>query len=177
MNDALIKKYTPTLEGFYGIDQQGINDFRAGKISGPDLTEINKKNVATIKKIIAETGFPTITRTSKRAYKAAVLIVLHSGDVELLEQSVTTLLKADADSIERKDIGYMVDKSRIAQNRPQLYGTQYRKEANGDMHFHEIENPVDLEQRRAEMGMESFEEYKKLVFSTLSEEERKKFPH
>jgi len=167
MDIPLIKKYTLTLEAIMETDQQAIRDFRAGKITADNLTEINRKNVVTVKKIISEIGFPTINLTSQNAYKAAVLVVLHSGDLEFLNQSISDLHKADTASIEKRDIAYMIDKTRLIQKLPQLYGTQYNIDKDGILKFIEIENPEDLEKRRAEYDMESFEEYKKIVDESL----------
>lgn len=167
MNSALIKKDTLTIEAIMETDQQAIKDFKAGKITASNLMEINKKNVDTVKKIISEIGFPTINLTSQKAYKAAVLVVLHSGDIEFLNQSITNLQKADPISIQKRDIAYMIDKARVIQKLPQLYGTQYHIDKDGVMKYIDIEKPEDLEKRREEYGMESFEEYKKIVERSL----------
>lgn len=86
-----MKKNTLKLETIMEIDQQAIKDFRAGKIIISEHVEINKTNVEVVKKIISEIGFSTINLTSQKAYKAAVLVVLHSGDLEFLNQSVYSM--------------------------------------------------------------------------------------
>ena len=159
----LIKRNTLTLENIIETDQQAIKDFRAGKITASILQEINRKNVTIVKKIITEIGFPTIHLTSQKAYKAAVLVILHSGDLEFLNQSIKNLQDIDPLSIQKRDIAYMIDKVRVIQKLPQLYGTQYTISKDGVLVYIEIEKPEDLEKRRAEYGMESFEEYKKIV--------------
>jgi hypothetical protein len=167
MDTSQIKKYTQTLEVIMETDQQAIKDFGAGTIAASDLTEINRKNVGIVKKIISEIGFPLINLTSQKAYKAAVLVVLHSGDLEFLNQSIKDLQNADPVSIQKRDIAYMIDKARVIRKLPQLYGTQYNIDKDGVMKYIDIEKPDDLEKRRAEYGMESFEEYKKVVEQSL----------
>ncbi|MFA6314753.1 MAG: DUF6624 domain-containing protein [Candidatus Paceibacterota bacterium] len=167
MDTALRKRNTLTLETIMETDQQAIKDFRAGEITASDLTEINRKNVTIVKKIITEIGFPTINLTSQKAYKAAVLVVLHSGDIDFLSESIKNLQNSDPTSIQKRDIAYMIDKSRVIQKLPQLYGTQYNIDNDGVLKYIEIEKPEDLEKRRAEYGMESFEEYKKIVEKSL----------
>lgn len=163
MDTALIKKHTLTLETIIETDQQAIKDFRAGKITASYLTKINRENATIVKKIIAEIGFPTINLTSQKAYKAAVLVALHSGDVDFLNESIRNLHNTDPISIQKRDIAYMIDKARVIQKLPQLYGTQYNIDDDGVLKYIEIEKPEDLEKRRAEYGMESFGEYKKTV--------------
>jgi hypothetical protein len=167
MNNDLIKKYTVDLEKIHDIDQRAIKDFESGKISTPELTKININNVNTIKDIIGEIGFPTIQLTSEKAYRTTVLVILHSGDLELLNNSIKTMENMDASSIQRKDIPYMIDKSRVIQGRPQLYGTQYKIDKDGIFEFIEIENPEELEKRRALYGMESFTKYRKTIEQNL----------
>jgi len=152
-----------TLEAIFEVDQQAIRDFRAGRINEAGLAQVNKEHVDIIRRIISRAGFPTIDSTSRKAYKAAVLIVLHSDDLELLNQSIQALTNAQPASIEKKDIGYMVDKARLAQNLPQVYGTQYKIGPSGAVEFIEIEDPADLDKRRAELGMGSFSEYRKMA--------------
>lgn len=168
MNKSPIKKHTLALEAIMETDQQAIKDFKAGKISTSDLIEINKKNVDTIKIIISEIGFPLITLTSQKAYKAAVLVVLHSEDFEFLNQSIKFLQNANPISIQRRDIAYMIDKIRLLQKLPQLYGTQYYIDKDGVIKYVDIEKPEELEKRRKEYDMESFEEYQNTVKQSLS---------
>ena len=94
-------------------------------------------------------------------------MILHSGDLEFMDQSIKNLQNADPISIQKKDIAYMIDKTRVIQKLPQLYGTQYNIDKDGVLKYIDIEKPEDLEKRRAEYGMESFEEYKKIVEQSL----------
>ncbi len=167
MNNNLIKKFTSDLERIQNIDQQATKDFKAGKISASELTKINTDNVYFVKKVIAEIGFPTIHLTSEKAYRATVLVILHSGDLELLNSSIKTLENDKSGSIKKRDIAYMIDKARVTQSMPQLFGTQYKIDKDGNFEFIEIENPKELEKRRAEYGMESFVEYKKTVEKSI----------
>ena len=167
MNNPLFKQYTHILEEIKIADQQAIKDFRNEKIDSGKLISINNGNLSTVKKIISEIGLPTIPNTSHEAYKSMILIALHSGDVIFLKEILKRLQNEDSTAIDRRDIAYITDKMRVIQNQLQLYGTQYRIEANGNMYYIEIEDPEKLEQRRRELGMESFEEYKKTVEQSL----------
>jgi hypothetical protein len=169
MKKSLNNEDTVTLETMMETDQQAIKDYRSGKITASDLTEINRKNVISVKKIITEIGFPTINLTSRKAYRGAVLVILHSGDLEFMDQSIKNLQNANPISIQKKDIAYMIDKTRVIQKLPQLYGTQYNIDKDGVLKYIDIEKPEDLEKRRAEYGMESFEEYKKIVEKSLQD--------
>ena len=156
-------KHIHTLEEIKIADQQAIKDFRNKKIDSDRLISINNKNLNTVKKIITEIGLPTISNTSYEAYKSVILVALHSGDAKFLKEILEQLQSVNPSTIERRDIAYITDKMRVIENQPQLYGTQYKIDPNGNVNYIEIEDVENLEQRRRELGMESFEEYKKMV--------------
>ena len=153
------------LEAMREADQQAIRDFRAGKIPSGELGRITRTHVAALKEIIRSYGFPTIPETSANAYKAAVLIALHSEDIDLMKQLENFLESATADSVEKSDLAYVADKIRIFEGRPQLYGTQFKKKPDGTIEFLPIENPSAIDERRQKIGLESFESYKKKIAS------------
>lgn len=163
MNPENIKKNTTILESIIDTDQQGIKDFKAGKISSQELRNLNKNHTEIVKNVIKEIGFPTIKLTSQKAYKAAILVVLHSEDIDFLNTVIDLLQKTEKGSIEKRDIAYMIDKVKVIQNLPQVYGTQYRIDSSKNVTFIEISDPENLESRRQDMEMESFEEYKKKI--------------
>ena len=55
-------------------------------------------------------------------------------------------------------IAYLTDRILVKENKGQIYGTQFSK----DNHY-PIFDENDLDKRRAEMGLGSFEEYSKLM--------------
>ncbi len=159
VNDSIIHK----LESILDADQNAIKRFKSGHITTQELNDSTKKHILTLKEIIAEIGFPTISNTSKNAYKAAVMTILHSGDLDLLNESINSLEVAPAGSIERRDIGYMIDKAQILKNMPQIYGTQYKVDRAGKISFIPILEEENIDARRRELDMEPWAEYKKQV--------------
>ncbi|MEV7801528.1 DUF6624 domain-containing protein [Microbispora sp. NPDC088329] len=55
-------------------------------------------------------------------------------------------------------LAYLEDRMRVNSGRPQLYGTQMFDDGNG-FRPHPIENPEQLDDRRAAVGLEPFETY------------------
>lgn len=158
MNTNAIKIF----EDIFYFDQQAIKDFRAGKIRVEDLVEAQRENSEKIKDLIKEQGFPFINISSEKAYKAAFLSIQHSDDIKLIEQTAELFSgKTDAEIV-RGDMAYLIDRARIFQNQPQVYGTQFKK-IDGQIEFFEIEDIKNLDTRRKNLGMTSFEEYKKMI--------------
>jgi len=155
------KEITHILELVYKNDQQAIRDFRAGKIDAVKLKSINLENIRILQEILKNSDFPTINRTSHLAYKAAILVTLHSGDLKLLNTVIDFIQKVPKPEVEKSDIAFLIDKSRILKNLPQLYGTQFKKRVDGVIEFIEIEDLNNIDKRRAELDMEPFESYRK----------------
>ncbi|OHA41935.1 MAG: hypothetical protein A3H68_02400 [Candidatus Taylorbacteria bacterium RIFCSPLOWO2_02_FULL_46_40] len=158
-----IKKDSDLLESVLDADQRSTNDFKRKIISKDGLVYINKKHLAIVKEITGKYGVGEVAKYSQKAYKCVIVIALHSGDVEFLK-SLTKELQNTTDSyVERRDIAFLTDKLKILQNRPQMYGTQYKIKKDGVVDFIDIERPDEVDRRREKLGMESFEEYRKMI--------------
>jgi hypothetical protein len=152
---------TKKLEELFDTDQENIKLFRDGKISTDELIKRQNDGAETIKEVISEEGFPFIKNSSEKAYNAAFLMIQHSSDMELM-MSTIDMFRDNEDSIIKPHLAYLIDRVRVIEEKPQLYGTQY-KNINGEIEFFEIEDLDNIEQRRKEMEMESFEDYKKKI--------------
>lgn len=163
MKKVLSKKTTKILESLLSEDQENLKKYRAGLISGQELEKANKQRTNILKNLINRYGFPTIIISSRKAYKTAVVIVLHSGNIFLLKKCINILKQASPDEVDKSDIAFMIDKKLVLEKRPQLYGTQYKKKQKGSVKFLKIKDPKNLDRRRRLLGMQSFKNYKKLV--------------
>ena len=66
----------------------------------------------------------------------------------------------DANDASRGDLAYLIDRVRVAKNQPQLYGTQLGADENGELAPRTpIEDPNNVDSRRAEMGLSTLAEY------------------
>ncbi len=155
------------LESILEADQKAIRDFKAGLISGDDLTSINEGHAQAVRTFVSQYDFPTKSNASEKAYKAAVLVVLHSGDVSMLDASIAAISEASSDQVDRKDIAFMTDRRLVLQGKPQRYGTQYMVGPDGAIDFIEIEDRSGLDARREELGMGPFAQYERYVRGML----------
>ena len=163
MKKVLPKKTIKILESLLSEDQDNLKKYRAGLISGQELEKANNRRVDILKNLINKHGFPTITTSSRKAYKTAVVITLHSGNIPLLNKSINVLTQASQNEVDKGDIAFMIDKKLVIKKRPQLYGTQFKRMKNSTVEFLKIEDQKNLNRRRKALGMSSFERYKKLV--------------
>jgi len=126
-----------------------------------ELTPIDQANQEALLKMLPEEGWFTISRYGKDGSEAAFMIVQH-GNVELWRRFVPVLEPLAArGEVKGAEYALMFDRLAIFENRPQRYGSQMRCE-NGKRAPYPIEEPGQLDVRRAKLGMIPYASYLKL---------------
>jgi len=122
------------------------------------IHEVDSANLIALEQLIAERGFPTLSKLGYKCCDHAALIAQHSPPDYLhwfLEQAQVA---ADSGDFIRSWIAYMTDRDLDHQNKPQLYGTQglTRDGLTGMYLIKDIEH---LNERRRNMDLEPIEDY------------------
>lgn len=118
---------------------------------------IDRENTEFLERIIEEKGWPTISMVGEDASQAAWLLIQHADHKPELQARCLELLKSlPADEIRQANVAYLEDRVRVSQDRPQLYGTQFKR-IDGNLEPYSIEDIDTLDERRALMGLETFE--------------------
>lgn len=143
-------------------DQEIIKKYSLGLISREEIIKNTENNKQTLGSIIKKYGFPTKIKTSQKAYKSATIVTLHCGDVNFMNSFLTEMRNQSEKDIDKADIGYLTDKINILKKLPQIYGTQYMKK-DDKISFMPVEDIENIDKRRKELGMETWEEYKKKI--------------
>lgn len=129
------------------------------KCSMETLEKVDKPNTLRINEIFRQTGFPTSRAVGRDGVEAFLLILQHSPDEALRRKSLKFVTKA----YKRKEItpmeyaGY-VDRVRVRQNKPQLYGSNFEMK-EGKLVMSEVRDRKNLNQRRQKLGLPTIEEY------------------
>lgn len=135
--------------------------------------EADRRHARRLAEIIDEHGWPDRSRFGPEAARAAFLIVQHADHDPEWQAEVLPMLEeaAGAGTIDRAEYAYLVDRVRVAADRPQVYGTQYGVVKNelgqavadesGNLQYLPpiVEDPEHLDRRRAEMDMGPWAEY------------------
>lgn len=118
--------------------------------------------------IIAQIGWPTISKVGKKASHAAWLLVQHADKYPKFQAQCLTLMKKEPkDDIKQANIAFLEDRVRMAQKRKQLYGTQFvpvNKKDNPNFKDirkfepYQIEDIANVEKRRKSMGLNTLKE-------------------
>src|SRR3989338_6041030 len=113
---------------------------------------VDTTHTARMKEIVAEIGWPTISKVGKTASDKAWLLIQHADhDVAFQMQCLELMKAAPATEVDPTNIAFLEDRVRVNQGKEQIYGTQFTE--------------VDVDARRAEVGMEPLSEYAKLFKS------------
>lgn len=128
-----------------------------------EVMKIDKKNTERLIAIVAEHGWPTISMVYEDGARAAWLLVQHADQNPEFQKTVLKLMEKllDTNEVHRSNYAYLYDRTHT----PQLYGTQGECKGSGVWVPREIEDPENVDKRRAEMEIHigSLEEYTNLM--------------
>ncbi|MFJ6798031.1 DUF6624 domain-containing protein [Streptomyces sp. NPDC091268] len=125
-----------------------------------DLAQVDADNTAWLKGVIAEHGWPGFSLVGERGAHDVWLIAQHAGQDPKFQEHALTLLTAAA---ERGDadpghMAYPTDRTLMAGDHPQMYGTQYTGHG-ADLRTLPVADLTMLDARRAAVGLDIPEEY------------------
>ena len=115
-------------------------------------------NLIALEQLIAERGFPTLSRSGYKCCDHAALIAQHSPPEFLHWFLKQAQAAADSGDFIPRWIAYLTDRDLDHQGRPQIYGTQ-GFEQNGLTGLYPVEDAWHLNERRRSMDMEPIEDY------------------
>ena len=125
---------------------------------------IDARNTDRLNEIVKKHSWVTEDLVGKKGVSAAFLIVQHSPDYKFQEEMLPLLEQSflNGEGVTGQEFALLTDRVLVHQNKPQLYGTQLNI-LNGELVFDPILDKGSVNKRRAEVGLPSLEEYKKVV--------------
>lgn len=128
---------------------------------GAKLRLVDEDNTAFLKAWIADHGWPQISEVGDKVAFNSWLLAQHADhdpafQEDVLQRMAVLVEKGEAKA---KEYAYLWDRVAIAQNRPQRYATQGACQGS---HWEpaDLEEPEQIEARRAEMGLGSLDVYR-----------------
>ena len=126
----------------------------------PRMIALHEQNAARFQAIIAEIGWPTERLVGKPAAEAAWLIAQHAISQPGFQRSC---LKALTEAAREHMVplwqpAMLEDRIRMFEGRPQLYGSQLKPDADGNLQPYMIEDPEGVDERRRAVGLEPLAE-------------------
>jgi hypothetical protein len=124
---------------------------------------IDAANTERLKVIVHEYGWPTSPEFGIEGSQAAWLIAQHADhDVDFQSECLELMKKQNPAELNPAHLAYLEDRVRVNQGRPQLYGTQFFG-TGAELKPRPIEDKEHLDERRAKVGLGSFEDYKNQI--------------
>jgi len=130
------------------------------KTTVEEWKRVDAENTAYMKSVIEKYGWPGFEAVGEDGAQAVFLMIQHAdADPEFQNRCLVLLKKA----VEKKDapaghMAYLTDRVLVAAGKPQLYGSQFFTE-NGELKPRPIEDEVNVDKRRAEVGLPPLDEY------------------
>jgi Family of unknown function (DUF6624) len=161
VNIALKEKLISMAES----DQSALKElFEAGELPSkeyhPTMREVHERNAACLKKIIQHHGWPGSDLVGPEGTEAAWLIAQHAVfDLSMMSDFLRVLKQAVAcGKAEPWQAAFLEDRVLIMSGKEQIYGTQFDMDKEGWPVPLPITEAETVNQRRAEMGLNSLEE-------------------
>ncbi|MFB7273960.1 DUF6624 domain-containing protein [Streptomyces sp. NPDC056244] len=129
------------------------------------LREVEDKATGTLRQVIAAHGWPGRSLVGEIGAAAAWWIAQHATANPEFQQHALALVEGAVHVGEAtpQQLAYLTDRCRIIAGQPQLYGTQFSYIQTGTPVPYAVDDPDELDARRAEMGLEPFDVFEVLI--------------
>jgi hypothetical protein len=148
--------------------QELIKVAPAGKPADPalieKLTAIDRKNTARMKEIVDKHGWPGKSLVGATGAQDAWLLVQHADRDPAFQKRCLELMTplVATGEVSGVNVAYLTDRVRVADGKPQVYGTQFRQ-VDGKMEPSPIEDEARVDERRKSVGLPTLAEYRKQI--------------
>ena len=153
-------------------DQAIRNELIRKGIAQPDKTilarmqAIDRENTERVRAIVRQYGWPSPELVGRDGAEAAFLIVQHA-EHDFQKEMLPLVEKAyRSGGLSGQSYALLLDRVLVGEGKPQVYGTQAKRfeEWKGEEPALEpIEDEANVDKRRAEVGMSTLAEYRKLL--------------
>ena len=130
-----------------------------------EMKALHNRNAKILSDIIDTIGYPTIDKVGKEANEATWLIIQHSiGQPEFMKKSAELLEKAVSENkANPKSLAYLTDRIAVFEGKPQLYGTQFDWDENGNLSPNIFDDLTKVNERRKSIGLKTLEEQTEIM--------------
>ncbi|MEL1255208.1 DUF6624 domain-containing protein [Flavobacterium sp. DGU38] len=145
-----------------------IKLIESGQISegyNEEMKDLHNKNAKILNDIIDSIGYPTIDKVGKEANEAAWLVIQHSIEQpEFMKKSAELLKRAVRENkADLKSLAYLTDRIAVFEGKPQLYGTQFDWDENGNLSPNHFDDLAKVNERRKSLGLNTLDEQTEII--------------
>ena len=118
---------------------------------------VDEENTKRLKDMVEAMGWPSITMVGEGASQAAWLLVQHAPSLDFMKHCLELMKALPKNEVNPANIAYLEDRVLMMDGKPQIYGTQFQG-IGKDLKVYRIEDPEHVNERRASVGLGTFEE-------------------
>jgi hypothetical protein len=123
------------------------------------MNAVDRRNLKTVKAIIAKYGTPTPDLISEDGVEAFWLLIQHADTDSALQEKVLHDFQEHPAGVRLQDLALLIDRVRVNQHRAQIYGSQFHSEGK-EFKANEMEDPLHVDERRKTMNLPPMAVYK-----------------
>ena len=126
-------------------------------------------NLEWMRVVLAQHGWPGRRLVGDEGSHGAWLLLQHADQDTALQHTALRLLEGAVRSgdASARDLAYLTDRVRVAEGRPQVYGTQLEYDSRGCASPRPSVEPAQLDARRASVGLEPVAQYVQQTMAAL----------
>ncbi len=148
---------------------------KSGQLSGgyhEEMKALHNSNAKALDEIISAIGYPTLSKVGKEASEAAWLVIQHAIEQpQLMKKCLGLLQKAtEANEADPKSLAYLSDRIAVFEEQPQLYGTQFDWDENGELSPNLYDDLNKVNERRQSVGLNTLQSQTLLIRQRAQEE-------
>ncbi len=147
------------LKSMVKVDQAMRNSFNGN----PDAWDngVDRQNTERLKTIINDIGWLSISKVGKEGSSNAWLLVQHADHEPEFQKKCLQLMKSEPEGeVLKRNIAFLEDRIAVGDGKPQIYGTQFHKNSDGQLVPQLIVDEEKVDERRKDMELETLNEYK-----------------
>lgn len=147
------------LRSMYEIDQKLRIEAMETGVRLENQEDVDRRHTRRLKEIVAQIGWPTVSRVGKEGANDAWLLVQHaSNDVNFQRECLELMKAAAPGEVGLSHVAYLEDRVLLAEGKKQIYGTQFETDEFGELQMRPTEDLEHVDERRAAIGLWSVTE-------------------
>jgi hypothetical protein len=156
---ALLNDLRHRVESDQAARKKLLADPKSKQLGG-SVNAIDTANLAWLRRLLSEKGFPTIVQVGKEGVHLAWVLLQHADDDPKLQRELLPVLeqRLSAGELPANDLARFTDRVLVASGKPQRYGTQFDWFA-GDFTLPEPSRLAEIDSERSHLGLMPLADY------------------
>ena len=159
MNKELLSQLETLKQRDVDTRNKLLEEGRLYGVYDEEMQNVHRENARALNEIIEEQGWPGISKVGLEGSRTAWLIAQHAICTPHLQRKFLEYMTkaAESDDVPMKQVALLTDRIRFNEGKPQVYGTVLDWNENGELTC-ELENLEKVDERRAQVGLQPFEQ-------------------